>query len=107
MAILTCNVVLAATSWWLLRRAAAKVKREALKKLEANLLTAELNIANGTLGPVISQARKVGLLAIKTRIENESRGAYSKWIQDPALLAMLIPTGLLGVLTVLLQALFG
>ena len=99
--------MLAATSWWLLRRAAAKVKREALKKLEANLLTAELNIANGTLGPVISQARKVGLLAIKTRIENESRGAYSKWIQDPALLAMLIPTGLLGVLTVLLQALFG
>jgi hypothetical protein len=51
--------------------------------------------------------QKVGLEEIKRRIEAERRGAYARWLQDPAFLAMFIPTGLFGILTILFQALFG
>ena len=54
-----------------------------------------------------SEQRQLGVAKLKERVENESRGAYTRLVQDPALLAVLIPTGLLGILTVVIQLFFG
>jgi hypothetical protein len=51
--------------------------------------------------------RKLGLETVAKEITGETRGAYAPFFQDPALLAMLIPTGLLGLLSVLFRAFFG
>jgi hypothetical protein len=120
------NLILSATAWAILRRSAAGIKKSALEALNRNLREAERDIADKktsaektpeTSGTQTSSSakdelpspavRKIGLLEIKRRIEEERRGAYSRWFQDPAFLAMLIPTGLLGILSILLQALFG
>ena len=36
-------------------------------------------------------------------IENEKRGAFSHWIQDPTYLALFIPTGITGVIALIIQ----
>jgi hypothetical protein len=51
--------------------------------------------------------QEIALQELGHRIADEQRGAYARVIQDPALLAVLIPTGLLGILTLVFQALFG
>ena len=50
--------------------------------------------------------RQAGLLKLQGLIEAERRGAYSDFFQDPALLAVLLPSGVFGILTVLARALF-
>ena len=50
--------------------------------------------------------RHDGLLKMQKQIEEERRGAYAKFFQDPALAAMLLPSGIFGILTVLFRALF-
>ena len=131
-AILITNMLMAAVAWAILRRAAANVRREALKKLEGNLLEAKCDekrpTAGGTAlstpskdadstaaasspppapsGPFPAE-RVITLIALRERILEEHRGAYARWIQDPAFIALLIPTGLTGVLTLLFRALFG
>ena len=37
----------------------------------------------------------------------EHRGAYEHFIQDPAVLAMLVPSSALGIMAILFQILFG
>jgi hypothetical protein len=117
------NMVLAATAWGILRRAAARLKTKALDELRHNLraIEAELaaekkpaanTIANSAPAPQADsefavKVQKLGLEEIKRRIETELRGAYARWLQDPAFLAILIPTGLFGILSILFQALFG
>jgi len=56
-----------------------------------------------TLSP---KRRITGLERLREQIEGERRGAYARLIQDPALLAVLVPTGLLGIITILFRALF-
>lgn len=47
------------------------------------------------------------LLILQRLIKRESRGAYAQFFQDPALIAMVLPTGVCGILIVLFRALFG
>jgi hypothetical protein len=56
---------------------------------------------------LMAHERKVGLEMLQKEIAEERRGAYAKLFQDPALLALLIPTGLLGLITILFRAFFG
>jgi hypothetical protein len=92
-----CNIILSAIAWIILRRAATKLKEDALRALGKNLFQA---------GRAAKSKRQAGLLEIKQRIEAEARGAYARWFQDPAFMAMLVPTGLFGILSVLFRTLF-
>jgi len=53
-----------------------------------------------------SKERYEGLLELKQEIEDERDGAYSQFFQDPALIAAFLPSGLLGIASVLSSALF-
>jgi hypothetical protein len=101
------NVVLSAMAWIILRRSAARLKVNALETLAHNLIETDRDIASHIRTIPSPEVRRIGLQEIKRRIEEEVRGAYARWFQDPAVLAMLVPTGLLGILSVLFQALFG
>ncbi len=54
-----------------------------------------------------SKDRHDGLLKMQKLIEEEHRGAYAHFFQDPALFAVLLPSGVFGILAVLVRALFG
>ena len=43
---------------------------------------------------------------VRKLIEEEHRGAYSRFIQDPALLAMLLPSGVFGIAVIVGRMLF-
>lgn len=83
------------------RRAARAVKAAALAGIERALNQARAgHMADDS--PALAALKE-----LRARIEKESRGAYSGFVQDPALLAVLIPTGGLGLLVVGVKLLFG
>lgn len=96
--IFLCNILLAVTGWMVLRRAAAKVRSASLDGVKERLLAAR---------QAGDQRRVHALEAVREQINRERYGAYARFFQDPALLAVLIPTGLLGILTMVFRALFG
>jgi hypothetical protein len=101
------NVVLSVTAWIVLRRSASILRRDALNKLGRKLRQTEMLMLLRPAKKTRMDVRKAGLQEIKRLIEEERQGAYSRWVQDPAFLAVLVPTGMLGILNVLFQALFG
>jgi hypothetical protein len=125
--IMSCNIVLALSAWFWLRSAARDVRVESLQDLEERLFRLKSRLPVGPIytsdtaayyknQPAASQAepdtvtpeqRQLGLARLKSKIESDNRGAYANLVQDPALLAVLIPTGLLGIITVVVQVLFG
>ena len=54
-----------------------------------------------------SKDRHESLLKIQKLIEDERRGAYALFFQDPAFFAVLLPSSLFGILAVLIRTLFG
>ncbi|MFN0066674.1 MAG: hypothetical protein ACKVYV_03460 [Limisphaerales bacterium] len=83
------------------RRAAREVKAAALAGVE-RALSAARSGAKDESSPALAALKE-----LRARIEQEGRGAYSGFVQDPALLAVLIPTGGLGLLVVGVKLLFG
>jgi hypothetical protein len=115
VSIFVFNILLALAGWLILRRATRAIRSEALAKLRENLHALECeqarrgksnSAAENSRGTPSLEERAIGLKELRRRIEEERRGAYARLFQDPALLAVLIPTGLLGILTVLFRALF-
>jgi hypothetical protein len=105
VAVFGCNIVLSSVAWFKLRHAAAKLKKDALSALGQKLFRAE-QVAKSKPKDDLLEMRIAGLQEIKQRIEAEDRGAYARWFQDPAFMAMLLPTGLFGILSVLFRTLF-
>lgn len=79
---------------------------EATKQSEAAVMSADYRalVPEGQIG---KKERYHDLLILQRLIKRESRGAYAQFFQDPALIAMVLPTGVCGILIVLFRALFG
>jgi hypothetical protein len=121
IAVFALNFLLAAACWWCVRSSAANVRQRALSRLHE----VAKQIENGreeeiwTPGPLrISQsgqrsettciypkadyAKRLGELG--EEIEKERRAAFAPWVQDPTYAALFLPTGIAGILTVVLSA---
>ena len=107
-----------------LRRAAAKVRKAAEEGIEKSLLDAKVQQHNaggpageqqtqtttqqqGTVRVWNAKQRVEVFTRMKERIRAEHGGAYGRFFQDPALVAILLPTGVFGMLQVLVRYLFG
>lgn len=97
------NFTIACVAWGVLRHSAKSIRRAALDDLASVIhkAAAKAGVSES------ERARHKALLKMRKRIEEERRGAYSRIIQDPALLAMLLPTSVFGIVVVLSRALFG
>lgn len=106
--ILVCNIGLAGVGWFVLRRAARLVRFHALQKVNRKLLEIQrARVATQKAHRADLERMRISLAGVRAEIEAERRGAYAHLIQDPALLAVLIPTGVLGIVVLLFHAIFG
>jgi hypothetical protein len=103
------NFILAAFCWWLVRNAARNVRKLALARVEE--ASNEVKVSSNAV-VVADPETGVGvpfriylkrLRNLRKDIEGERGGAFSRWIQDPTLIALLIPTGVTGILSLLLH----
>ena len=119
LGIFGCTIVLACVAWFILRRAAHQLRKEAENRLEKALDETKRGMDKAKRRPVQTggdQSSEVlvtprehhrHLLKLLKLIKDERRGAYAEFFQDPALIAAIFPAGLLGILVVLFRALFG
>ena len=114
VAIFVCNILLACAGWMILRCCAKNIRLQALEKLRDSLDESARDLRRETADAVESPARTPkpkdrhdDLLRLQKLIAEEHRGAYSHLFQDPALFAVLLPSGMYGILFVLFRALFG
>ena len=112
--IFVTNFLTAAICWWLVRRAAENVRKDALERMDAAILAVTTTGAVchdlpsfGTL-PVLTklapeeQKVYVGNLAtIRKKIEDERRGAFANWFQDPTYLAVFVPSSISGIISLI------
>jgi len=109
MLVFCLNFILAVICWIMVRSSAAAVKDEAIKKLE--ILAAAYAVRTGDLhiiGPhgvctFNGNDYTRRLHELISEVKREQEGAFAKWFQDPTFVALLIPTGVSGVITVLFQ----
>jgi hypothetical protein len=109
--ILVTSFALAAASWRLVRRAAKAVRQHALKRLDAVILTVESsgdydqapNSAEIRRGRIRKQVCIDRLKALRQDVDEEDRGAYAPWFQDPTYIALFVPTGVTGILSIAIQ----
>lgn len=100
LAIFVGNAVLALVAWGILRHSANQIRRTAL----GNLQTAIRSCRPATGGE--GEARRRYLRRMRKEIGQESLGAYSRIVQDPAVLAVFLPSSVFGVLAILARTLF-
>jgi hypothetical protein len=112
------NFLLAGMCWWIVRRSATKIREEALRKLGEVIK----QVTGGAHHSIIRFKCPVGancpqgmtfkyraknyaerLTALHKEIEDERRGAFALWIQDPTYLVLFVPTGVTGLLAFLVQ----
>lgn len=120
IAVFVLNFIIAATCWALVRDSARHVQREALKNLRDTIKRTELASEKeipvedpngpapkpGHPGATVPCRRTVylkRLAELADEIKNVRRGAFAHWIQDPTYIALFIPTGVTGILTVLVH----
>ncbi len=110
VAVFMLNFILAAACWGLVRHSAQHVRREALQKIEQLVVGvrtgAEEQIALSPTGTGQVYAREdyvKRLDGLREEILAVRHGAYTHWIQDPTYIALFVPTGITGILTVLLH----
>jgi hypothetical protein len=103
------NFLLACFCWWMVRRSASKLRSQAVSRLREARLEIESDggpidcfSSRGTVSYTNGAYRR-RLKDLIKEIESERKGAFAHWIQDPALIALFVPTSLIGILTVLLQ----
>jgi hypothetical protein len=110
--IFAMNFLMAATCLLLVRRAAENVRTYALERLEEIKSSLENSgkdhvdvVAHGTL----DDRRKVSLDKetylknlenVRKHIEDESRGAFAPWFQDPTYLGVFIPSSVSGIVSI-------
>lgn len=107
VAVYVGNLLVACLAWFWLRRTARTIRDEALKNLEEFPGATEA----GYTSPCDAKDpdwvnRRNGVANLKREIEGERRGAYAKFFQDPALIAMVLPSGVVGCLMVIVRAFF-
>jgi hypothetical protein len=101
IAVFVGNFTLACVAWGVLRHSAKGIRVAALNGLKHTLRDAGQEAVNPE-----ARIRHKHLLRMRKQIEDEHRGAYSRYIQDPALLAMLLPSGVFGIVVILGRVLF-
>jgi hypothetical protein len=127
-AIFAVDFLLAGTCWAVVRRSARAVQKAALNELTGHIDTVKascqptfdvptpegLNTYNMSvrLGAPLTRILTSSLSkeeylrrlkSLRKKMADERRGAYSPWIQDPTYLALFVPTGITGILTVLAE----
>ena len=102
IAIFAGNFALACVAWGVLRHSAKSIRTAALDGLSKALQDA----ARKAHASTEERTRHKALLQMRRQVEEVHRGAYARYIQDPALLAMLLPSGVFGILVILGRALF-
>lgn len=112
------NFVLAAVCWGFVRNSARRVRARALNAIDRNARQVaagfrELIITPGPPEPSGSggsgtthcrysrEAYVRRLADLRAEVENEQRGAFARGIQDPTYVALFLPTGVTGILSVL------
>jgi hypothetical protein len=102
--IFTSNMLLAVFTWIKLRRVARKIRNEAFDELDEKIARAQHALDKDRNAP--ERPRLRALIRFRKEIEEENKGAYSKFIQDPTVVAMLVPSSAVTLLLILMQALF-
>jgi hypothetical protein len=106
--ILSINFAMAAACWWLVRKAAHNVRKDAIEGLDK--VSGEIQTSGGSAIQVDNtdwtevpvETYLTRLKDLRKEIDDEKRGAFARWIQDPTLVALFLPTGVTGILSVFL-----
>ncbi|HTV42575.1 MAG TPA: hypothetical protein VMF08_18565 [Candidatus Sulfotelmatobacter sp.] len=109
--IFALNFLAAAVAWWIIRHAAENVRKDALQRIAAAVVTArssdnEFVQIPEVADPWTAQKLKIekyleNLKALRDKIEKERRGAFALWFQDPTYLAVFVPSGVSGVVSLI------
>ena len=130
IAIFLLNFLLVVFSWWMVRRATEHVRRDALERLAAVRSEVEMagdetyeimakrcakstehsgeptvileKTVKNTI-PVQREQYLKNLDAVIERIKDEKHGAFAAWFQDPAYLAVGIPSGVTGIVSLIVS----
>lgn len=112
------NFLLAAACWWFVRQSARTVKRQAIAALKNTISHVKNAAVDKIITPGLTTdeqgeqreisctytteayAKRLGELC--QEVEDERRAAFAPWLQDPTYLALFIPTGVTGLITILL-----
>ena len=108
------NIILGCASWVILRREARLIREDATRIYSETLDRIFKKMADENAKSTPSKRLTGFLDGQRETIERmqkataaEHRGAYEHFIQDPAVLAMLVPSSALGIVAILFQILFG
>ncbi len=117
-AVFGLNFLLAGMCWWIVRRSATRIREEALHKLGEVIkqvngaahhsiiyfkCPAGANRQKSMTFKYRAKNYAERLTGLYKEIEDERRGAFALWIQDPTYLVLFVPTGVTGLLAFLLQ----
>jgi hypothetical protein len=97
-----CGVALIVAAAYVIRLAAREVRTEALANLDRWVVHAAAQPSALVDGLSLKQ-----LELIRQRVDRERRGAYSPVLQDPAMLAVLIPSGGYGLFLLVIRHVLG
>jgi hypothetical protein len=98
--IFAINFLMASVCLWTVRQVAGNVREDALERLE----DAEFTVRNSTDDTYNGVDKKIylkNLKRIRKQIEDERRGAFAKWFQDPTYAGVFIPSGISGIISLL------
>ncbi|HEY3863654.1 MAG TPA: hypothetical protein VGO59_17400 [Verrucomicrobiae bacterium] len=91
------NFLVAGACWWIVRRAADKVRQAALDELADSIAEVANSKAKNYGTPARPRAAYLKRLrAVQRAIQEEHRGAYAHAFQDPTYLAVFLPSGATG-----------
>ena len=107
------NFLVVTFCWSLVRSAAETVRQESLKCLNQIQLSVKTSAGASVRVsmPTDSQPNRVvtlkkevyleNLETVRQKIEAERRGAFARWFQDPTYLAVFIPSGITGIISLI------
>ena len=113
IAIFVMNFLAATACWWVVRHAADNVRKSALRRLNAIIQvvkhseqsTFKIPAPGGIDALQFIDLPKDDYLSnlkkIHKRIVNERRGAFARWFQDPTYMAVCIPSGISGIVSLI------
>jgi hypothetical protein len=111
VAMLVANFLILAACWQLVRRMASKVRKDALKDLDDDIsMVSDSKMKMFVVPTAEDPGRRLRkgvylgrLKKLRDEIKQEKGGAFADLIQDPANLALVVPTGISGLLAVLAE----
>ncbi|WP_157604955.1 hypothetical protein [Schlesneria paludicola] len=109
-----CNAAMSCASWIILRQSADKIRKNALQSIaqaieekQRKWCDAKWKHPQGVLLESTESSELFALKKMKTEIESERSGAYTDFFQDPAVFAAMLPTSVLGIVTIIAYMIFG